>query len=122
MPSGGKLGIMAFDVTPTAAAQCWVCKDKGLDKKVCSLGKHKHRLWYRQKPGQAEKSLHVACVLNSSFMSAKSHTVTSAHLNHSIAFLTRNKEEHTFAASLREDMTQLLDKLVPLAEGHKESG
>ena len=64
--------------------------------------------------------MHVACALDASFMATKSHKVTPAHLTHSIAFLRRNKENHSVAADLREEMAQLLDKLVPLEEGRKD--
>ena len=47
--------------------------------------------------------------------------MTSDHPKHSIAFLNRHKENHSFAADLREVMTQLLEKLVPLKEEYKDS-
>ena len=118
VPRGSKLGIMGIDITPGPTAKCWV--DRGPGKKVCALGKGKPRLRYRQKEGQAERSMHPRCGIDKSFLNA-SHRVTGGHLSHSIVFLYRNKQNNSFSADLKEIMTQLLDVLVPLSKDYKVS-
>ena len=88
VPSGMRLGIVGFDVTPTNAAKCWCCK--------APLGKGNLRLWWRAKAKMLEKSMHVKCAEDMSFSAAD---VTPAHIRMSIQFLTASIVSEETAAT-----------------------
>ena len=114
MPSGSRLGIMGIDIAPGASATCWLCVSKFLDKKACTVRKGSVRLWYRFKPGQAEKSMHLSCATDGSF-NRTSNGVNELHISHSILFLRRHKQSDSFTDDLKEAMENVLAAVTPLA-------
>ena len=110
MPSGERLGIMGIDIAPGSSAKCWLCVSKFLDNKACSVRKGSVRLWYRLKPGQAEKSLHVSCVTDGSV----SGTLRDLQLKHSMMFLRRHKHSDSFTDDLKEAMENVLAAMTAL--------
>ena len=89
-----------------------MCNDKALGKEA-KIPKGAIRFWYRHKDGQAEKSMHVKCVLNQSFLWC-STKITRGHIDHSVTFLKRYEHSSSFSEKLREPMKQALDVLETL--------
>ncbi len=114
MPSGSKLGIMGIDIAPGHSAKCWVCVSKALDNKVCKVSKDSIRLWYRHKPGQAEKSMHLQRVTDAFKHATCKSDATDLHIDHSMKFLHRHKHNDSFSDDLKEAMETALANLQAL--------
>ena len=115
MPSGSKLGVMGIDKAPGHAAKCWVCVAKGeTDKKINTVKKNEIRMWYRLKPGQAEKSMHVRCLADACNHKCCKDSASSVQIQHSIFFLKKHKDNTSFGDDLREVMETALVTLQAL--------
>jgi hypothetical protein len=120
MPSGNKLGVMGIDLASGWQAKCWACNSMGRDKKTAQVKKGSVRLWFRLKDGQAEKSMHVQCLENWSFLKC-SEAVSPKHISHSLSFLYSHRHNTSFSEELRHAMQHALDELGPLKDKSAES-
>ena len=117
MPSGSKLGVMGIDKAPGHTAKCWVCVAKGeTEKKIITVKKNEIRLWYRIKSGQAEKSMHVRCLIDACNHKCCKEDARSVHIHiqHSVCFQKKHKDNISFGDDLREVMETALVTLQAL--------
>ena len=96
LPSAGyRLGIIALDRAPTAAAKCWVCSELG-DAEP-KIGKGVFRFWWRSFATRAERSTHTHCVIGLRFTKLPAKHWTRKHQAHSVQLLRDELATHIAA-------------------------